>query len=98
MGRPYQSLGDYLRRRRLASGLSQMDVARTLGYASAQFISNWERGLCYPPLDTLYKLIPIYALKQETLLRLMLEDTKRNLTEDFIEHGLIQRKLKSGRG
>lgn len=32
-------------------GLSQADLAKKLGYASPQFISNIERGLCGVPID-----------------------------------------------
>ena len=37
-------------------GLTQKDLAKKLGYSSAQFISNVERGLCLVPKSQLKKL------------------------------------------
>lgn len=80
------SLGLYLKEKRVTSGLSQNSVADKLGYTSAQFISNWERGLCSPPMDILNKLIKLYKLDAKTLMKCMLEDTKRELAADFARH------------
>lgn len=49
-------VGRFLRMRRVKAGLTQLDVARHLQYTTAQFISNWERGISMPPLDTLPRL------------------------------------------
>lgn len=43
---PPASSSRLLKEKRLASGLSQLEIAKTLGYSSGQFVSNWERGLC----------------------------------------------------
>lgn len=51
-----RTVGKFLRERRIKAGLTQMDVASQLEYSTAQFISNWERGISMPPLDTLPKL------------------------------------------
>ena len=42
-----RTLNEYLRQKRLDSGLSQLDVAQALGYASPQFVSNWEARTCF---------------------------------------------------
>ena len=41
-------LAKYLKEKRLAANLSQINIAHRLGYGSAQFISNWERGVAWP--------------------------------------------------
>lgn len=38
-------LAELLKEKRLAAHISQKTVAEKLGYTTAQFISNWERGV-----------------------------------------------------
>lgn len=38
----------FLKSARLMKGLTQDEVASKLGYASPQYVSNWERGICLP--------------------------------------------------
>lgn len=52
----FKTIGNYTKEKRVAAGLSQVAVAKKLGYGSAQFISNVERGLCGYPLKNLKKL------------------------------------------
>lgn len=40
--------------------ITQMELAKFLGYRSAQFISNWERGLSIPPAKTIKKIFKYY--------------------------------------
>jgi len=54
------SYGKWLKIIRKLSGLSQKDVAKAFKYTSAQFISNFERGLCSPPLKDIKKLSDMY--------------------------------------
>lgn len=61
------------------SGLSQLEVADTLGYSSAQFVSNWERGLCEPPLKSLKKLCRILDINEKEILRVILKEQKAYL-------------------
>ena len=49
-------LSNYLLKAREDKGLTQKELADKLGIASAQLISNWERGLCAPPLKKLNSL------------------------------------------
>jgi len=41
---------------RVTAKLTQKQVANEFGYTTAQFVSNWERGLVDVPLSTLKKL------------------------------------------
>ena len=74
-----EPLNIYLKKARQKSGLSQGDVAKELGYSSPQFISNWERGLSSPPLDTLSDLVRIYSIPGKELVDVMLNETKQSL-------------------
>ncbi len=49
-------VGTFLKTMRQRAGLTQHDLASKLSYTTAQFISNWERGISLPPLDVLPKL------------------------------------------
>jgi transcriptional regulator with XRE-family HTH domain len=47
--------------------LSQFEVAKDLGYTSAQFVSNWERGLSIPPRAKLKRIAKLYNLEGDKL-------------------------------
>lgn len=51
--RHHEALGQFLQDARLEAGLTQKNLADYLGYSSAQFISNFERGISLPPLTKL---------------------------------------------
>jgi transcriptional regulator with XRE-family HTH domain len=89
-----RTLNDYLRQKRLDAGLSQLDVARVLGYASPQFVSNWERGLVSPPLETIAVLIDLYKIPANEVVERILGETR-----DYLEAHLgtsRRKKSKSG--
>lgn len=77
----FSTLGDYLKQKRENNNLTQSDVAK-ICHCKAQFVSNWERGLCSPPWPILKKLIKAYELPQKQLfLFLMKEHEKLIKTE-----------------
>ncbi len=73
------SLNDYLRQKRMDSGMSQLDVARELGYSSPQFVSNWERGLVSPPLETITTLIALYKIPAGEVVDRIMDETRSYL-------------------
>jgi len=62
-------LGRAFRAWRQKRGLTQGEVASALGYSTAQFVSNWERGQSSPPLDTLPKLAEIYSISARDVVK-----------------------------
>lgn len=46
-----ESVGDFIKVKRIESGLSQGQLGKKLGFSNGQFISNIERGLCSIPLE-----------------------------------------------
>ncbi|MES2857253.1 MAG: helix-turn-helix transcriptional regulator [Bdellovibrionota bacterium] len=88
-----RTLNDYLRTKRVDSGLSQLDVAKVLGYSSPQFVSNWERGLVSPPLETIAVLIELYKIPSNEVINRILDET-RGYLESHLSTG--RRKKKSG--
>lgn len=61
------SLGKMLKERRIELGIQQMDIAKKLGYGSAQFVSNWERGISNPPPKAIKRLAKILELDPEII-------------------------------
>ena len=77
----FKDLGKYLKERRLAAGYSQGDIGKKLGYSSAQFISNFERGNCAPPLPALKTLVGLYKINVEEVIGLILKEHESFLRE-----------------
>lgn len=69
-----QKLGRFLREARIDSDLSQKEVAKKLGYASPQFVSNWERGIASPPMHCLPKICRMYGVSKRQAKKVMLQD------------------------
>src|SRR6478609_5227134 len=78
LARRYTALGDYLQKMRLEANLTQRYVSLKLGYSSAQFISNFERGIAVPPVKKLKVLIKLYGLNPSELIDLI-NTTERNI-------------------
>lgn len=52
----FKTIGDYTRKKRLAKGITQAQLAGKLGYTSSQFVSNVERGMCCYPAGKMARL------------------------------------------
>ncbi len=81
--RNHSKISRYLRECRLNTGISQGEIARTLGYSSAQFVSNWERGKSMPPMRAVPKLARLIKLNPNHLVDLYVEETGRILKTQF---------------
>jgi transcriptional regulator with XRE-family HTH domain len=77
----HESLGAYLRDKRVEAGFTQAEVAQRLGYSSAQLISNIERGLCAPPMKSLKRLVSLLSLPGEELLELFMAEHEKALRQ-----------------
>lgn len=76
-------LAYFLKEKRTLSGLSQKDVAVKLGYSTSQFISNWERGISQPPINTLRTLATMYNVSAEQMFNVLLEETMVQVQADL---------------
>jgi len=72
-------LNIYLKQKREECQLSQGEVARHLGYSSSQMVSNWERGLCHPPLSKLKEIAALYRIKSTELIDIMIQDFEKHI-------------------
>lgn len=82
-----KELGRSLKRLRTKAGLSQKDAARVLGYTTAQFLSNWERGISEPPIKTIPKLAKLYNTDARFLFECIrdakIADMREKLNREF---------------
>ena len=69
-------IGKFIKEHRAKMGLSQGDISKALGYKSPQFVSNWERGLAQPPLESLAALVRLLKLNENELMEVILSQTK----------------------
>ena len=86
-----ESLNLFLLKRRLALGLTQLEVAKLLKYGSAQYISNWERGLNSPPMYRLVELAEVYKVNKVEFMNIIINETKKELEKKL---GLVSIKKK----
>ena len=80
---PYVRLGKILKKARIDAGLTQQEVAAKLGFKTAQFISNWERGISSPPLQNLNQIIDMYSMDSNSLLKALLQTQKQLLNIQY---------------
>lgn len=76
-----------LKTAREKAGLTQDQVAKRFGWQSAQFVSNWERGISYPPIAIIKRLARLYKTDSgalfEQVLRLSLIATEKSMRDAF---------------
>ena len=77
------SLATFLKEKRIRAGLSQKEVAEKLGYSTAQFVSNWERGLSAPPVETLKVIAEMYKINLDEVFQVTLETAVNRLAVDL---------------
>lgn len=81
--RNHSKIAKYLKTCRIKAGISQGQIAKTLGYSSAQFVSNWERGKSMPPMNAVPKLARLIKLDPTHVVDLYVEETGRILKTQF---------------
>lgn len=73
----FSRIGEFFRDKRVDAGLTQSDVAQTLGLSTGQFVSNWERGVSAPPMDYLPQLMKLYKINKSQLVALYTAEQER---------------------
>jgi transcriptional regulator with XRE-family HTH domain len=63
--RKFEAVGEALQKMRCAAGKTQREASLHLRYSSAQFISNFERGIAVPPANKLKALFTLYKVPVE---------------------------------
>jgi len=88
-----REFGDYLKEKRIKANLSQAEVADELGYSSPQFVSNFERGLCTPPLSALKQMLQLYNISKREMVELLLRQERKHLELALSSSGKGSKKV-----
>lgn len=67
-----------------ASKLTQLELSQRLGYSTAQFISNIERGKCTFPTSKFKKLSKILKIDAQLLVDAYMCDIKEQLNREVL--------------
>ena len=78
-------LAKFIKDKREEVGLTQDDVGQSLLFKCGQFISNWERGVSYPPLTTLKPLAKKYGVEVELLKAVYAQQLKADFATELTE-------------
>lgn len=73
-------LGAWLKEKIEAAGLTQLELSTKLGYASGQFVSNWTRGVSYPPAKAIPTLAETLGVDSNELAEKVVDGILTNLT------------------
>ncbi len=88
-------IGKFIKVRRTELGLSQNDLARSLGYNTSQYISNIERGLASIPFAKILEMSTLLKVDYRHLLNLKLMEEVPGFKEEFLlppangENGIV---------
>jgi transcriptional regulator with XRE-family HTH domain len=85
-----------LRSERVSAGLTQLQLAKALGYKSMQFVSLIERGLSSPPNEYLGKVGVVLKIKNKKILQIALEDQKKQFFAGVLSGAEQQIKKNKG--
>ena len=69
----------FLKEKRLEAGLTQLQAGFALGHTTAQYISNFERGLCEPSVESAELLCRTYKVPKRELYDVMVELYQQSL-------------------
>lgn len=76
-------IGKIIRDARLEKDLTQLDVARKLGYQSTQFVSLFERGLSKCPVRVLGKVCRALNINAEMVSQLLISEYSEQINKDL---------------
>jgi transcriptional regulator with XRE-family HTH domain len=92
-----RGLTQFLRKKRIEKKITQLQAATALGHSTAQYVSNFERGLCEPSIETVLKLCEYYGISKRELYDLMLELYESALKKKIFSSGQ-DKKVKGKKG
>jgi transcriptional regulator with XRE-family HTH domain len=88
----FAEIGQYFKDKREEAGMTQEELSQHLGYKSKQIVSNWERGLCNPPLSQVALITKLLKLNESKVVELFIRQTKTELKNAFqYRHGGLKK-------
>jgi len=74
----FVTFSEYLKKARKSKGLTQAQLAKKLGY-TAQFVTNWERGVSMPPIEKLGKVAKICSVSGREIADILIQQYEQKL-------------------
>lgn len=78
-----QVISQIIRKARIKKNLTQLDVARKLGYDSTQFVSLFERGLSKCPTKTLGKICKMLDIDKDDVFNIIVDHHYRQTAKEL---------------
>ena len=72
-GPVFGDFGAFLRSKREQKNITQLMLANKLGYQSAQFVSNWERGVSRPPTNRIREIIKVLGIDRAEMINFLVK-------------------------
>ena len=85
LNKNHVAIGLLIKEHRQLKKISQADLAEKLGYDTAQFISNIERGVSKVPLNILGQLIVILDVPEKKVIQLEMDAFQAILHEELLD-------------
>lgn len=76
----------FLKTARQKAGLSQKQVSEHFGWKSAQFCSNFERGISYPPPKIIRQLAKLLGVKMQDLAAVIVSDKQAKIQKEYLKY------------
>jgi transcriptional regulator with XRE-family HTH domain len=79
----YEELAELFKKARQHKKLTQAELASKAGL-NPQYVSNWERGVCPPPMHRIGFLMSVLSVNPENVVSAMLADSKKEIEEKVL--------------
>lgn len=90
-GQLYSHFGAYFRERRRAAGLTQDQIASSMGYSDRQFVSRIETGRVSLPIEKIPEVAQFFKISIQEMAEAVIEEQMR------IIHERVQRVVNSAK-
>ena len=71
----------FLKEKRIEAGLTQLQASQVIGHQTAQYVSNFERGLCEPSVEKAMQLCEAYDVSRRELYEVLVHLYQSALSE-----------------
>jgi transcriptional regulator with XRE-family HTH domain len=93
----YIEIGQTVRNFREKKNMTQLDLAKILGYETSQFVSLFERGLSKIPMEVLGQLVIILGIPEKHFKAILLKDFELEISAKISNGKKTASKLVSSR-
>ena len=83
-----KQFGLFFQKARLNAGFTQCHISSELGFKNGQYVSNFERGLCWPRFNDFEFLLEKYRIGKKDFIEYFIKLEKHNLELRF---GLVEK-------